>query len=76
MRLHDVTDKVQRAGLRIAAQVRESRVAALELRVIGKLKKIKIKIIREQKQASLSGEQDSLGRGERPPVPGHRMTSS
>ena len=43
--------------------VRELRVAALELRG-------EKKIIGEQKQASLSGEQDSRGRGERPPVLG------
>ena len=32
VQLHDVTGKVQSARLRIAAQVRELRVAALELR--------------------------------------------
>ena len=32
VQLHDVTDKVQSARLRIAAQVRELRVATLELR--------------------------------------------
>ena len=61
VQLHDVTSKVQSARLRIATQVRELRVAALELRD-------KKKKNGEQKQASLSGEQDSLGRGERPPV--------
>ena len=45
----------------IAALVRELRVAALVLRDWKKK-------IGEQKQASLSGEQDALGRGERPPV--------
>ena len=33
VQLHDVTDKVQRAQLRIAVQKREVRVAALELRI-------------------------------------------
>ena len=61
MQLHDVTGKVQSARLRIAVQVRELRVAALELR------DLKIKN-RGQKQASLSGEQDSQVRGERPPA--------
>ena len=45
----------------VTGNVRELRVAALVLR------KIKKKI-GERKQASLSGEQDSQGRGERPPV--------
>ena len=64
VQLHDVTSKVQSARLGIAAQMREVRVAALVLRVK------KEKKIRERKQASLSGEQDSRGRGERPPVLG------
>ena len=38
MQLHDVTGKVQRARLRIATQMREVRVAVLELRVIKNLK--------------------------------------
>ena len=50
---------------RARCKVRELRVAALVLRK----KKIK-KRIGERKQASLSGEQDSRGRGERPPVLG------
>ena len=33
VQLHDVTGKVQRAWLRIAAQRREVRVAALEMRI-------------------------------------------
>ena len=48
----------------IAALVRELRVAAL---VLHKKKN------GEQKQASLSGEQDSQVRGERPPCLGHRI---
>ena len=36
VQLHDVTGKVQSARLQIAAQVREVRVAALELREIKK----------------------------------------
>ena len=43
------------------------RVAALELR---DLEIEKNELIREQKQASLSGEQDSQARGERPPCLG------
>ena len=51
----------------IAAQGREVRVAALEMRM-----KFKIELIwNEKKQASLSGEQDSQVRGERPPCLGH-----
>ena len=62
--LHDVTGKVQRARLIIAAQKREVRVAALAARF-----KFKQRInLENKKQASLSGEQDSLGRGEKPPV--------
>ena len=38
VQLRDVTDKVQSARLRIAALVRESRVAALELRELKKKK--------------------------------------
>ena len=38
MQLHDVTGKVQSARLRIAVQVRELRVAALELRDLKKKK--------------------------------------
>ena len=49
--------------------MRELRVAALELR------DLKNELIGEQKQASLSGEQDSQVRGGRPRL-GHRMTSS
>ena len=59
VQLHDITGKVQSARLRIAALVRELRVAAL----VQRLKKKN-----EQKQASLSGEQDSQVRGERPPI--------
>ena len=53
-------------GRALPCKEREVRVAALELREIKKKKLIG----QEQKQASLSGEQDSLGRGERPPVLG------
>ena len=63
--LHDITGKVQSAGPCIAVQMHDVRVAALGCA----LKKHKNnELIREEKQASLSGEQDSLGRGERPPV--------
>ena len=37
VQLHDVTGKVQRARLRIAAQMREVRVSALVLREIKKI---------------------------------------
>ena len=60
--LHDVTGKVQRARLIIAAQKREVRVAALTARF-----KFKNELIwNKKKQASLSGEQDSRGRVETP----------
>ena len=68
MQLHDVMGKVQRARLRIAVQKREVRVAALAAHL-----NLKNELIREEKQASLSGEQDSQVRGEKSPVPGHRI---
>ena len=68
MQLHDVTGKVQRARLIIAAQKREVRVASLAARF-----KFKHKLIWIKKQAPLSGEQDSQVRGEKPPVFGHRI---
>ena len=51
-------------GRELPCEVRELRVAALELRKNLK----KNELIGEQKQASLSGEQDSQVRGERPHV--------
>ena len=54
---HDVTGKVQSV-----------RAASCHAGAVQKFKKNKKN--GEQKQASLSGEQDSLGRGERPPVLG------
>ena len=65
MQLHDVTGKVQRARLIIAVQKRNVRVAALAARF--KFEK-RINLENKKKQASLSGEQDSQVRGERPPV--------
>ena len=49
-------------GRALPCEVRELRVATLELRDKKK------HLIGEQRQASLSGEQDSQVRGERPPV--------
>ena len=63
VQLHDVTGKVQSARPCIAVQMHDVRVAAL-----GCAFKKKKLIGREQKQALLSGEQDSQVRGERPPV--------
>ena len=57
-------------GRALPCEEHELRVAALELR---KIIIIKNELIGEQKQASLSGEQDSQVRGERPPVSGHRI---
>ena len=56
--LHDVTGKVQRARLRIAVQMHDVRVAALDTHL-----KFKNELIWREKQASLSGEQDSPGQG-------------
>ena len=55
MQLHDVTGRVQRARLIIAAQVRELRVAVLDAQL-----NLKIELIRNKKkgQTSLSGEHD------------------
>ena len=66
--LHDVTGKIQRARLIIAVQKRNVRVAALDAHL-----NLKMINSRTKKQASLSGEQDSRGRGGKPPVPGHRI---
>ena len=63
---HNVTGKVQRARLRIAVQKHDVRVAALDAHVNLE----KNELIWKQKQASHSGEQDSRGRGEKPPVLG------
>ena len=52
VQLHDVTGKVQ------SARAASCRAGAARVK----------KKNRERKQASLSGEQDSLGRGGRPPV--------
>ncbi len=59
VQLHDVTGKVQSAR-------------AVSCRA-GAAQNLKKKKNREQKQASLSGEQDSQVRGERPPCLGHRI---
>ena len=61
--LHDVTGKVQSARPCIAVQMHDVRVAALKLHDLEIEKKKNY-----QKQASLSGEQDSQVSGERPPV--------
>ena len=62
VQLHDVTGKVQRARLIIAAQRREVRVAALDAQLNFKMNQFENK-----KQASLSGEQDSRA-GVKPPA--------
>ena len=62
--LHDVTGKVPRAWLIIAAQMRDVRVATLDAHLNFK-KRINSE---NKKQPSLSGEQDSQVRGEIPPV--------
>ena len=69
--LYDVTGKVQRARLIIAVQKRNVRVAALDAHF-----KFKKELIRKEKQASLSGKQDSRGRGGKSPVSGNRITTS
>ena len=66
VQLHDVTGKVQSAR---AASCRASARAASCRAGTARLKKKN----REQKQASLSGEQDSQVRGERRPFLGHRI---
>ena len=59
MQLHDVTGKVQRARLRIA--VRSVRTASCRAGTAQLY--LKKKLIRKEKQTSLSGEQDSPGQG-------------
>ena len=72
VQLHDVTGKVQRARLIIAVQSatcelpRWMRILNLKMNQFENKQK-------KKKQASLSGEQDSRGRGEKPPVSGHRI---
>ena len=73
VQLHDVTGNVQRARLIIAAQRREVRVAALEMRMKFKIDSIWSKT---KSKPRFRVNRISRGRGEIPPVPGHRTTSS
>ena len=66
MQLHDVTGKVQSARLRIAAQMREVRVAALLLREIKKKNEL------ENKGRPRFRVNRIPRSGVKDPLPGHR----
>ena len=69
VQLHDVTGKVQHARLIISAQRRELRVAALDAHV--NLNRINLEY--EKSKPRFRVDMISRGRGERPPVLGHRI---
>ena len=69
--LHDVTGKVRNARLIIAAQVRELRVAALDAQL-----NLNELIRNEKNKPRFRVNMISLGRGEKPPVLGHRIKTT
>ena len=71
--LHDVTGKVQRVRLRIAAQMRDVRAAALELR---KIKNKKTRINLEKKSKPRFRVNRIPRSGVKDPLSGAQMTSS